>query len=120
MTDWEAARHGRDDGMAAAEANAPRGWNELVDDYLRRYARLHEFFHVDEFWEWALPLGLPEPHNGRAIGPAIKKVARDGVLVATHTSAPSVRSHLSGKPVWRCATWQGNPTGTFRDFAVAS
>lgn len=104
----------RDDGMARAERHAGRPWKERAIRAVRTYAERHEFFHVDEFWEWAMARGLPEGDSPRALGPVIKQAARDGYLDRTRVSAPSVRSNTTGKPVWRCPRYVGARTGLFR------
>lgn len=118
MSLFAAARAQRDDGMARAEAHAPLGWPEQAFRVLRAFALEHEWMHVDAYWAWAESHGLPEPPNGRALGPVIKRAAKAGVIERTPISAPSVRSNLSHKPVWRSLVYRGQRTGRFGDVQV--
>lgn len=86
----------RDAGMARAEANAPDGWNDEAYDFVVRYLERHTELHVDDLWN----VGLPTPPNPRALGPVLQRAARSGLMVKTGEYRPSVRSHLSPKPVW--------------------
>lgn len=45
--------------------------------------------------------GLTGTREDRALGPVFQRAARKGWIVKTDRVRPSVRSHLSGKPVWR-------------------
>ncbi len=125
LTTVEAATAGKDVGMAHA-AEAASDWVAAAYDAVATYAQHHEFFHADEFWTWGLDHGLEVPEQPKALGPVIARAARDGVLDRTNAAAPSVRSHLSLKPVWRCANYPGPYTGQFRgrwidqDMRVAS
>jgi hypothetical protein len=59
--------------------------------------RLPEFIS-DQIWSTA---GLQEPREARALGPVLMKARRAGLCVRTSLQRPSIRSHGSGKPVWR-------------------
>lgn len=98
---WGEAVEGRDEGMARVEENAGAAWNRLADQQLERYLRTHGEYHVDAWWDWWEQCGFPMPHDQRAIGPVILRASRKGWMVRTGRSRPSVRSHMSDKPIWR-------------------
>jgi hypothetical protein len=108
----------RDDGMARAASHAGDTWAAAANRMIVAYLYHHEFFHVDEFWDWAIPRGLPEGESPRAIGPVIKSVARQGSMTKTLVSLSSVRSNLSAKPVWRSELFAGARNLTFRGVPI--
>lgn len=112
------ARLRRDRGMAQAATTAGVTWADQAYRMVRAYLEGHEFFHVDEFWSWAIPKGLPEGESPRAIGAVIQRARRDGLMHKTRVGAPSVRSNTSDKPVWRSLTYRGARTDTFRGVPI--
>lgn len=108
------AQAGQDRGMARSAQHAGDGWAADAAVMLEAYLALHEFFHVDEFWSWALDRGFTEGPSPRAIGTVIRRAGASGQMTRTRCTAPSVRSHLSHKPVWRSGLYAGRRTNTFR------
>lgn len=92
-------------GQALAADNAGDGWAAQADTALRRYLESHPSFHVDDFWDWAIPLGLT--FEGRAIGARLQAAGRNGWMTKTDRVRPSKRSNGSGKPVWRSLLFPG-------------
>ncbi len=92
-------------GQALAADGAGDTWADQADTALRRYLETHPSFHVDDFWEWAIPLGLE--FRGRAIGARLSAAGRHGWMTKTDRVRPSKRSHGSGKPVWRSLLFPG-------------
>ena len=112
--DEKAAAERRDAGMARAAEHAGTPWATLAYGWLQAFAQHHEFFHVDEFWDWSLPRGMTEGPSPRAFGAVIQRAAKAGLISKTRVSAPSVRSNLSPKPVWRSDAFHGTRSDAFR------
>jgi len=108
------ARLRRDDGIARAAGSAGTLWSQQAYRMVRAYLMDHEFFHVDEFWSWAMPKGLSPGTQPKAIGAVIQRASRDGLMTKTRIGMPSVRSNMTAKPVWRSETYRGVRTGLFR------
>ena len=98
----------RDAGIARSAETAGDVWAVQALDFLHRYLTAHASMFVDDLWD----AGLPEPSSGRALGAVIQTAARNGwIEQATHDgmilARPSIRSHLSLKPVWRSCIHAG-------------
>jgi hypothetical protein len=102
----EAFRAGkaRDRAMAAVEANAEPGWQVVALNALRRTAEARAEFISDDVWTVG---ELPKTRENRALGPIFRDGIRKGWIRKTHLLRPSVRSHLSGKPVWQSLIYKG-------------
>jgi hypothetical protein len=85
----------RDAALAAVAANTDAGW--AAWRVLVRYLQTHREFFVDDFWT---DTGLDQPREARALGPLVLRASRENLMVKSGRSRPSVRSHLSEKPVW--------------------
>lgn len=95
-TRGDAARD-RDVALQRVDDAADVDWKELALEAVRITAvRLPEFISDDV---WAT--GLPRTREDRALGPVFLRASRLGYCQKTDRVRPSVRSHLSGKPVWR-------------------
>jgi hypothetical protein len=98
------AAKARDRAMAAVEANAEPGWQVLALNALRRTAEARAEFISDDVWTVG---HLPKTRENRALGPIFRDGIRKGWIRKTHLLRPSVRSHLSGKPVWQSLIYKG-------------
>lgn len=94
---FDVAQEARDEALAAVAEHSDPDWRDEAYEFLTRFLEAHQFMHVDDLWA----AGLPEPTEMRALGPLMQRAARNGLMVRTGQSRPSVRSHLSEKPVWR-------------------
>jgi hypothetical protein len=94
---FEQALAARDEALEQVERHAVEGWNDLALDAIHRTCKERAEFHSDDVWEIGQ---LPRTREDRALGPQMRKAARLGWCVKTDRVRPSVRSHLSGKPVW--------------------
>jgi hypothetical protein len=90
--------------MAAVEANAAPEWQVLALDALRRTAEARVDFISDDVWTVG---ALPKTRDDRALGPIFRDGIRKGWIRKTSLLRPSVRSHLSGKPVWQSLICKG-------------
>lgn len=80
------------------EENADPDWKTLALEAVRVTCEQRAEFHVDDVWDVGQ---LPHTREDRALGPVMRQAARLGYCAKTDRVRPSVRSHLSGKPVWR-------------------
>lgn len=82
--------------LLRVERHADPAWLEAAYQALLRCARARESFISDDVWSF----GLEATREDRALGAVFMRAKRAGVIVKTDRVRPSVRSHLSGKPVW--------------------
>jgi len=100
-----AAAKARDAALAQVEVNADPGWQVMALDALRRTAEQRREFISDYVWSVG---SLPRTRDDRALGPIFRDGIRKGWIRKTHVLRPSVRSHLSGKPVWESLLFKGD------------
>jgi hypothetical protein len=93
-----AARDARDEALQRVSQAADPEWKDLAYDAVIRTARLLQEFISDDVWETG---GLDSTREDRALGPVFLRASRDGICRKTDRVRPSIRSHLSGKPVWQ-------------------
>ncbi len=72
-------------------------WRKLALRAIRATCRRLRYFISDDVWR----SGLPSFRNDRMLGAVMKEAQRLGLCRPTRRLAPSIRSHGSGKPVWR-------------------
>jgi hypothetical protein len=89
----------RETGLAIelVDEHAPPEWRDEAFVFVTRYLESHEFMFVDDLWD----AGLPAPPEGRALGAVFQRAVRAGLMVKSGQFRPSIRSHLTEKPVWR-------------------
>ena len=90
------AMTGREEGMTRVDAATADTWKTEADDFIYRYLLTHRELFCDDLWA----AGLPEPPSPRALGPRMLKASKAGWMRKTDRVRPSVRSHMTGKPVW--------------------
>lgn len=95
MSDAIAAR---DQALQQVDENADQAWKEHALACVRRTCEQLPDFISDDIWTTG---GLDSTREDRALGPIMLQAARKGWAVKTDRVLPSVRSHGSGKPVWR-------------------
>ena len=88
----------RDVALKRVDEAADPDWKETAYAAVVRTARALPEFISDDVWEVG---GLTSTREDRALGPVFLRIARERVAVKTDRVRPSVRSHLSGKPIWR-------------------
>ncbi len=99
---FDQAAEGRKAGMEQTDENADEWWKDYADLFIWNYCRTHQWMFVDDLWE----AGLEEPVSMRALGPRIVAAARHGYIERTDRSRPSVRSHLTHKPIWKSLIYE--------------
>lgn len=101
---WDAAELQRALALDAVGEHAPIGWADEAYAFLESYLAEHAAMHVDDLWA----AGMPEPPEMRALGPLVRRAARAGIMRKSGRSLPSVRSHLSEKPLWLSNIYRGS------------
>jgi hypothetical protein len=96
----------RDVALKRVEEASDAAWEERAYQAVKQTAQLMEEFISDDVWEQT---GLEAPREARALGPVFLHAVKAGWIRKTDRVRPSVRSHLSGKPVWRSLIFQGAP-----------
>lgn len=80
-----------------AIAEASTGWRQdIALPFIRSYLEQHRTLFVDDLWT----AGLPEPHDRKALGPALREAARLGWMTQTDEWRVSA-GNSNRKPVWR-------------------
>jgi hypothetical protein len=95
---FDSARLARDSALTQVEDASDEAWRDRALTAVLVTARLLPEFFSDDVWRVG---GLDRTREDRALGPVMLRAARLGWCVKTDRVRPSVRSHLSGKPVWR-------------------
>lgn len=99
MTDLlQDALAARDEALKRVEQAANEQWKNDALAAVRQTCEQRPDFISDDVWNVG---GLDSTREDRALGPVFLKAARAGWCVKTDRTRPSVRSHGSGKPVWR-------------------
>ena len=99
---WIAASEETRRAIKQVEENADEAWKEEALAAVRATCEALPEFISDDVWE----RGLDSTREDRALGPVLMKAKKEGWCVKTDRLRPSVRSHLSGKPVWRSLLYQ--------------
>jgi hypothetical protein len=102
----EAGKQGGQRALDHAERDTP-SWRHIATMFLRRYARQHPEFIIEEVVEAAAAWGMVEAPDARAWGPVIRAAARDRVIAKTDRARPAKSSRGSVKPVWRSLIYRG-------------
>lgn len=95
---FDAAKTGRAEGLERVDRAADPDWKDVAYDAVVRTAEQLPEFISDDVWTVG---GLESTREDRALGPVFLRASRNGIARKTDRVRPSVRSHLSGKPVWR-------------------
>jgi len=95
--DWGKIGQEARGAIEQVENAAKPEWLRQAYEALVRCAEENETFISDDVWRY----DLKRTREDRALGPVFLRAKRQGIIEKTGTLRPSVRSHLSGKPVWR-------------------
>lgn len=99
VADPVAARKARDKSIAQVDAAADEQWKALAARGFRACAERMETFTTDDVW---LEI-QSSPSEGRAMGPAVQRAQREGVIEWTGRMQNGVRPENHGRPqkLWR-------------------
>jgi hypothetical protein len=101
---FQRAKRERDDALEDVHDAAAPSWTAQAMRALIRTAETLQEFISDDVWR----VGALEPtRENRALGPIFLSAAKEGWITKTDRVRASVRSHLSGKPVWRSLIYKG-------------
>jgi len=93
---WGQARAAHDAAVKRVDEAADPFWKDDALEAIRQVCLTTVDFIVDDVWA----TGLRSTREDRALGPQMTRARVHGYCVKTDRVRPSVRSHLSGKPVW--------------------
>lgn len=108
LLDIIAAEEAKRAAIAQVERNMDPNWAALAEAAIMAVVARSQEFTTDDVWEELG--GASEPHERRAMGAAMLRVARRGLIAATDRTRPSARSvcHANPKRVWKVL--DNNPT----------
>lgn len=94
--DPDSQRAAREDAIEAiGEASTP--WRvDTALPFIRNYLETHATLFGEDLWA----AGLPEPHDRKALGPAIREAARRGWMEQSGQTRISAQN-ANPKPIWR-------------------
>lgn len=103
ILDIDKARELRDKAIVRVDLAADPTWKKAADFAIRAVAYERAEFTTDEVWQTLHELAVESPHEPRALGAAMKRAARDGLISATNKIEQSARAvcHAAPKRVWR-------------------
>lgn len=92
----------RDLALERVESNAAQGWNDAALSAIVDASRLGDFTS-DDAWESLAKAGAPLTHEPRAMGAAMMRAKRMGLIVPTEFWRQSRRPETHARPVrvWR-------------------
>ncbi len=95
-------RAAKAEAMQRVDANADGNWRATTDSVIRMCAGRYPEFTTDNVHA-ALVLTGAKTHEMRALGPAMSRAARRGIIEATDRYEQSLRRECHGRPVrlWR-------------------
>tara|TARA_R110000824_G_C14780587_1_gene631942 strand:- start:45 stop:482 length:438 start_codon:yes stop_codon:yes gene_type:complete len=100
----DAARGGalRDEGITRSDEAAKAEWKRAADEAVSFCARTRERLTTDDVWR-AMPHGVREVREPRAMGAVMIRAAKAGLIVRTSATEESSisRSHRRPKAVWQ-------------------
>lgn len=91
------ARRERDAAMAQADGGTDLTWQQDVEDAARKALAIAVLITADDLWN----VGLRQPREPRALGPAMLRLVSRGILARTGDYRPSTRRHATPVPVYR-------------------
>jgi hypothetical protein len=101
--DPEVVRKESQDAIQQVEDNAEDDWKDLALEAVHVTCMQRESFISDDVWVCG---DLPSTREDRALGPVLMKAAKLKWCEKTDRVRPSLRSHMSGKPVWKSLIWR--------------
>jgi hypothetical protein len=103
MTTTE-ARAAADAAIERAGAGSGEDWQRVALAAIERIARSQETLTTDDVWEH-----VEAPSEPRAVGCAMRRAAREGLIRKTGRVKPSRRKECHGRDVavWRSLVWEG-------------
>jgi transcriptional accessory protein Tex/SPT6 len=94
-----AAIEARDAAIIQVDFNADPQWKKAADMAIRAIAMDRPEMTTDDVWRWLHEVAIEAPHEPRALGAAMKRAAREGIIVATDRVKQSARPECHARPV---------------------
>jgi len=93
----------RDAAVNKVESNTDSNWLRAAEAAIKMLAKSRvNGFTTDDVWARLDAMGMTgQVHDNRALGPVMKRCARDKIIVSTDKYAPSLRRHCAPIRVWR-------------------
>lgn len=100
LLDIIASEEAKRQAIARVERNMEPDWAKMVDLAIKMVISRQREFTTDDVWDELD--GTIEPHEKRAMGAAMLRVARKGLIQATDRTRPSARAicHANPKRIW--------------------
>lgn len=101
LLDLIAATEARDEALRRVATNTDPTWATDIENIITRLAT--DTFTTDDIWQAATDANLDMPHEPRALGAILHRLARRRIIVATNQYVPSLRPACHRRPirVWR-------------------
>jgi hypothetical protein len=100
------AKQRRDQALDAIEQHSPAQFLFAADKAIRKTARQFTAFIIDDVWK-----NMPDVRadDNRAMGAAIRRAVREGVIVATDDYRPSEQPqcHANPRRIWQSLIHHG-------------
>lgn len=97
--DRQAARRLRDEAIGRVDHHADPVWKKQADFAIRSVATEHAEFSTDDVWQALHDLAVDMPHEPRALGAAMRRAAKDGIIAPTNRTVNSARPECHCRPV---------------------
>jgi hypothetical protein len=90
----------RDEAMARVDTADDAAFEIWVTERIKTGAKGAEFTG-DHIWNYMEKHNCPQPHDGRKLGPLLKRLQRQGLIEPTGKFQKSTRRHATPISVWR-------------------
>jgi hypothetical protein len=90
----------RDRKVRQAADHANQDWMEHARKVVLLVAKRMRSFTTDDVWDALQKAKRPTTHDPRALGPIMRTLHAEGLILNTRTFVPSRRRHATPIPVW--------------------
>lgn len=103
LFDQVAAEVARDLAIEAVDFAADPQWKKAAESAILHLAATRLEFTTDDVWEVLHELAIEQPREPRALGAAMRRAARNNLIVPTDRVSQSLRPECHRRPVrvWR-------------------
>lgn len=105
--DLFAAQEAKEAAIQRSEDHANEAWKAAAYAAVEACAQRRETLIVDDVWPYLEALS-ETTHDFRALGPVMRKAAKEGVIAKTDQFRLShAHNHGTPRPVWKSLVWRG-------------
>lgn len=97
--DAAAACEARDEAVAAVDVVADPGWKRAADWAIAHLAAMCHEFTTDDVWQLLYDIAVPSPREPRALGAAMQRAMKAGVISPSDRIVQSQRPECHARPV---------------------